>query len=293
MLQRTWMRGGLILLISVLSACSQTPQGRYAMKKDAPPLVVPDHISLDDAEVTFEKHNPTNQRSYTIRGKTYYPMEPEHAITFSQQGQASWYGQKFHGHLTSNGETYDMYAMTAAHKTLPLPSFVQVTNKANGKQAIVRVNDRGPFHGGRIIDLSYAAAKKLDVLKTGVANVEIKVVSIDAEGNTYLAGKPMQQPETLGEQTQTVQTPSGGAQTKPSAPPVWFVQVLALQDGDKALQLAKGLKALYQTNIHTPQEMGVHKLRLGPLADEQTARTLAEQLKSDGYSAAFPLLAPL
>ncbi|MCV5342404.1 septal ring lytic transglycosylase RlpA family protein, partial [Escherichia coli] len=85
---------------------------------------------------------------------------------------------KFQGHLTSNGEIYDMYSMTAAHKTLPLPSYVKVTNTDNGKTTVVRVNDRGPFHDGRIIDLSYAAAHKLDVIKTGTANVEIEVISV-------------------------------------------------------------------------------------------------------------------
>ncbi|MDC0085012.1 septal ring lytic transglycosylase RlpA family protein [Oceanospirillaceae bacterium] len=100
------------------------------------------------------------------------------SIGFKQRGLASWYGQKFHGHLTSNGETYDMYAMTAAHKSLPLPTYARITNLANNKTVIVRVNDRGPFHGDRVIDLSYAAASKLEYRKTGVA--EVLVEAIDA-----------------------------------------------------------------------------------------------------------------
>ncbi|HAH03554.1 MAG TPA: septal ring lytic transglycosylase RlpA, partial [Vibrio sp.] len=97
---------------------------------------------------------------------------------FTEKGKASWYGKKFHGHLTSNGEIYDMYSMSAAHKTLPIPSYVKVTNTDNNKTTIVRINDRGPFHEGRIIDLSYAAAYKLDVLRTGTANVEIEVITV-------------------------------------------------------------------------------------------------------------------
>src|SRR5690554_5341368 len=93
---------------------------------------------------------------------------------YVQKGTASWYGKKFHGHKTSNGEVYDMYKMTAAHKSLPLPSFARVTNLDNGRSVVVRVNDRGPFHDGRVIDLSYAAAVKLDIHRAGTGRVEVR-----------------------------------------------------------------------------------------------------------------------
>jgi len=112
-----------------------------------------------------------NPPSYTVFGKTYYVRE--HARDYRARGLASWYGKKFHGRRTSSGEPYDMYAMTAAHKTLPLPTWVRVTNLDNGKSVVVKVNDRGPFHAGRIIDLSYTAASKLDVLSRGTAPVEV------------------------------------------------------------------------------------------------------------------------
>ena len=102
---------------------------------------------------------------YTVLGKTYYPMNDARA--YRMVGTASWYGTKFHGQATANGETYDLYGMTAAHKTLPLPSYVRVTNLDNGKSVIVRVNDRGPFYSDRVIDLSFAAAKKLGYAETG------------------------------------------------------------------------------------------------------------------------------
>ncbi|TAK91449.1 MAG: septal ring lytic transglycosylase RlpA family protein [Burkholderiaceae bacterium] len=111
-------------------------------------------------------------RPYTVFGKTYVPQTG--AEPFRQRGVASWYGRKFHGQRTSSGEIYDMYAMTAAHPTLPIPSYVRVTNPANGKAVIVRVNDRGPFHSDRIIDLSYAAAWKLGYLGKGSTEVELE-----------------------------------------------------------------------------------------------------------------------
>src|SRR5690606_15178766 len=136
--------------------------GRYHQRNDSAPHTLPDNISQSDATPRYEAHYPASLRQYSVLGRTYTPMNAEQASRYSATGQASWYGQKFHGHLTANGETYDMYQMSAAHKTLPLPSYARITNLANNKQVIVRVNDRGPFHGHRLIDVSYAAAKKLD-----------------------------------------------------------------------------------------------------------------------------------
>ena len=144
-------------------------------KKDSAPNVVLDSSKIKDA---VPKQEPIkragNFSPYTVLGKTYHVMPS--AKGYQGQGVASWYGKKFHGRLTSNGEVYDMYAMTAAHKTLPIPAYVRVENLDNGKSAIVRVNDRGPFHTGRIIDLSYAAATKLGVIATGTANVRVTIV---------------------------------------------------------------------------------------------------------------------
>ena len=113
-----------------------------------------------------------NPASYVVFGKRYYTLGS--ADGFVEQGTASWYGKKFHGRRTSSGETYDMHAMTAAHKSLPLPTYVQVTNLTNGRSTVVKVNDRGPFVGERIIDLSFSAARKLDMVRAGIAHVEIR-----------------------------------------------------------------------------------------------------------------------
>ena len=115
-----------------------------------------------------------NPESYLVFGKRYYVLDS--SKNYVKKGIASWYGTKFHGRRTSSGETYDMYAMTAAHKTLPLPTYVQVKNLNNGKYIIVKVNDRGPFHENRIIDLSYTAAIKLDIIKKGTGLVEVRVI---------------------------------------------------------------------------------------------------------------------
>ncbi|PLX80593.1 MAG: septal ring lytic transglycosylase RlpA family lipoprotein, partial [Desulfuromonas sp.] len=142
-----------------------------------------------------------HQKPYTVNGQRYEPL-PSHQ-GFVQQGLASWYGRKFHGRKTSNGEIYNMYAMTAAHKTLPLGTSVRVHNLANGRQTVVRVNDRGPFVQGRIIDLSYAAADKLGVVGPGTAPVKIEALGFqaqDAAGRTVYRSTPSDQVESYAVQ---------------------------------------------------------------------------------------------
>ena len=120
-----------------------------------------------------------NPNSYKVFGKKYYTKKTH--IGYSEEGVASWYGKKFHGRLTSSREVYNMYKLTAAHKSLPIPCYAKVTNLSNNKSVIVRINDRGPFKKGRIIDLSYAAAKKLDIVSKGTAKVNVE--AIDARNN--------------------------------------------------------------------------------------------------------------
>ena len=139
--------------------------------------IPPDLASLPDAEPRIE---PIRQggpnKPYNVLGRDYVPITRDSA--FNERGLASWYGKKFHGRRTANGEVYDMFAMTAAHPTLPLPSYARIRNPANGKEVVVRINDRGPFHAGRIVDLSYAAALRLDLLR-GVAPVELERLTFD------------------------------------------------------------------------------------------------------------------
>ena len=268
---------GLTLSVLVLSGCAGSNSGRYYQRDDSAPLRLPAKIELADAKPKHEEYASATLRPYTVLGKKYHPLGS--AKGYSQHGKASWYGQKFHGHKTANGEVYDMYKMTAAHKTLPLPSYVRVTNLANGRQVVVKVNDRGPFHSDRIIDLSYVAALKLDYLKTGIAEVKLDVIHVDKNGDITIGDGP-----TIAANSET--------QTNNAAQKSWFVQVAALQDQEKITQLASGLTSLYQVPAYTPSEQGIYRLRLGPLQTEQQASALVDDLKRSGYAQAYKLYVP-
>jgi len=166
---------GVILLVS----CSFK-----APKKELPPIVVvdgrpehqaPDVSNIPNAAPRYEPWSPSvNPKSYRVLGKEYYVLASNKG--YQKQGIASWYGTKFHNKKTATGEDYDMYAMTAAHKTLPIPSYARVTNLDNNRSIVVKINDRGPFHEQRIIDLSYVAAIKLGIEKAGTGRVEVTAV---------------------------------------------------------------------------------------------------------------------
>jgi rare lipoprotein A len=161
-----------LLAAGVLAACSTTPR-----TDGAGASIPPNLAAIPDAEPRIEPIRAGGpNKPYEVLGRDYTPMASDRP--FRERGLASWYGRKFHGRRTANGEVYDMYAMTAAHKTLPLPSYVRVRNPANGREIVVRVNDRGPFVAGRVIDLSYTAALKLDLLR-GVAPVEVERITFD------------------------------------------------------------------------------------------------------------------
>ena len=144
-------------------------------ESDAVPDYIPDVDAIPEPEVRAEPRARSGNRDYAVLGKRYKVLDSAHG--YMEQGGASYYGNKFHGRRTSSGEVYDMYAFTAAHKSLPLPSYARVTNLDNGKSVVVRVNDRGPFHSNRIIDLSYAAAVKLGYREKGVARVEVRALT--------------------------------------------------------------------------------------------------------------------
>ena len=149
--------------------------------------------------VTQKSYNHPTMRPYVVRGKKYYPTVVKRGQTF--YGRASWYGPKFHGRLTSSGERYDMYKATAAHKTLPMNTIVKVTNQSNGKSTIVRINDRGPFVGTRIIDLSKKAAQEIDMVGHGTTNVKLEVLGFQKDGSRSI---PTQQALKKGVQEKVV-----------------------------------------------------------------------------------------
>ena len=156
-------------------------------KDDGPGDVMPEGLlGMSDAEPRVERYSKSGNKTYVVFGKQYAPFND--ARPFEQTGRGSWYGKKFHGQKTSSGEIYDMYKMSAAHPTLPIPSYARVTHVGNGKQVIVRVNDRGPFHSNRIIDLSYAAALKLGYIGQGSANLHVERL-LPADIEKILANK--------------------------------------------------------------------------------------------------------
>jgi len=166
-----------VLLVGLLAACSTAPArkaGGYYLD-DGPDSNPPANLNrIPDPVPRSEPIKAATARPYTALGRTYTPMT--RLAPYTARGLASWYGRRYHGQLTASGERYDMYAMTAAHATLPIPSYARVTNLRTGKSVIVRINDRGPFRGGRLIDLSYVAAYKLDILGSGSEVVEVESV---------------------------------------------------------------------------------------------------------------------
>lgn len=181
-MRAVWRRrcsGAVIALaVAAVVGCAGTPRAPRA-GRDGPGTSPPPNLAqVPDAEPRLEPlRSGGPNKPYEVFGRTYVPLAGD--VAFSERGLASWYGRKFHGRPTSSGEPYDMYAMTAAHKTMPIPSYARVRNPANGREVIVRVNDRGPFHEGRVIDLSYTAALKLGVLNA-VAAVEVERITQEA-----------------------------------------------------------------------------------------------------------------
>lgn len=243
-----------LILVILLSSCSSS---RYQYADDHSPDNIPPLTHIENVTPRYEPYSRGGNKDYRVRGIDYKVFSD--ITEFSESGYASWYGNKFHGHLTSNGERYDMFAMSAAHKNLPLPSYVQVTNLENNKQIIVRVNDRGPFHEGRIIDLSYAAANKLDIIKSGTAKVAIKLIHVEKDQsepkNDFLNG-------------------------------YFYVQYLVTSQHEKAKALGKSLSEKYQVKTQSIKYKSNYRLQLGPLNSEEEAQTLLKKLKRE-YRNAF------
>lgn len=219
---------------------------------------VPDAIPRHEVRTIAGNKNP-----YTVLGKTYHLIEDERS--YKERGKASWYGKKFHGRRTSNGEIYDMYAMTAAHKTLPIPSYVRVTNVANGRSTVVRVNDRGPFHADRIIDLSYAAAQRLGILNAGTGLVDVEIVlPSDAA------------PAANNQQGLNQITPGS------ELPPNTYLQLGAFSSEASARQFAADVgRRLSHPVILSRSQSGkvVYRVRVGPLADARQMQDARDQIQ--------------
>ncbi len=287
-LNAPWRAFLVMLCAGLLVSCASSPtpsssatsSSRYHMAQDAYPDAAVDVSHVPDAVPRWEpKSRGGNKSPYVVWGKSYHVMAS--AKGYRERGVASWYGKKFHGYATSNGETYDMYAMSAAHRSLPIPSYAKVTNLANGRSVIVRVNDRGPFHGGRLIDLSYAAAQKLGYLDKGTAEVEVEAIHVE--------------PGAGHAPSQAGVAPSSPAMDKSSAARAqsdagWFVQVGAFSSLDAAKRVRDRVRQAISAPvvIQPSQETGVtlHRVQVGPFGSEldaeQTRATIeaAEAVKA-------------
>ena len=240
----------------LIGACSTAPRGGY-YRDDGPPGRVPvDVARVPDAVPRAEPLSAHGNKPYTVFGVTYRPLAD--ARGYRERGVASWYGKKFHGRRTSSGEPYDMYAMTAAHRTLPLPSYVRVRNLQNGRGVVVRVNDRGPFLHNRLIDLSYAAAARLGMLGTGTAMVEVESVG---------PGSPVTAAAERGfSPIRTAEAAAVG-----SSPPRLSIQVGAFRQYQNAVDLKDRLEraGFGPVYIHSPASAtgDLYRVRIGPVAD--------------------------
>lgn len=277
----------LFLLALLLAACASSPpdsgkasgnksDSRYTIDQDTGPTGAYDISNLQDAVPTAEPYSRGGNRStYTVWGKSYNVMASNQG--YEATGIASWYGAKFHGHKTSNGETYDMYKMSAAHRSLPLPSFVQVTNLANNRQVIVRVNDRGPFHSDRIIDLSYAAAKKLGYKDQGTARVSIAAITVKADGSWTAAGSP------LMAQAARNAKDAGGANEIVGESPRAYVQVGAFRSATAASSFQQQLKGITDAPVTVTgggDGSGWHRVQVGPFGDRSQAETERNRIQA-------------
>jgi rare lipoprotein A len=272
-----------MLSLAILAGCSSTKKtsssrgGGYYLD-DGPGSNIPANIeAIPDAQPRIEIHAKANFRPYTVFGKQYFPVSDEKP--FRQEGTASWYGRKFHGNKTANGETYDMYAMSAAHPTLPIPSYARVTHANSGKSVVVRVNDRGPFHSARIIDLSYVAAAKLGLVGPGSGQVIVEAITNDdIRNNRHTSPKaapiaPAAPPRKAAPQiVQALQVQPNASRLKSPA----------LQTTPDALQVLHQSEPSAEPHPHAKQvtvgNSGRVYLQFGAFSVAQTAESLASRL---------------
>ena len=249
-------------------AASTGPRAGGYYQDDGPGANPPPNLeNIPDAEPKREPLHKFANNPYTVLGKSYIPDKS--ASPYQERGIASWYGKKFHGQRTSSGERYDMYGMTAAHPTLPIPSYARVTNTKTGKSVVVRINDRGPFHANRVIDMSYAAAKKLGFVQAGSCLVEVE--SIDptqpspppAETTSLVAAEP----------TEPVPATNSGD---------YWLQLGAFSVQANAEQLLAKLKSelgSLSESVRIQVVEGLYRLRAGPFKSSGEANDLASQFK--------------
>jgi rare lipoprotein A len=263
-------------------------------KDDGPADEIPDGLDdIPDAEPKWEPLHKPATKPYVVLGKEYVPNTS--VRPYKVRGIASWYGKKFHGQKTSIGEPYDMFAMTAAHPTLALPSYVRVTGLQTGKSVIVRITDRGPFHADRVIDLSYTAAYKLGLINGGSGQVEVEaIIPGEAMSTTYAQVTPPAKPaerddiellaKRMGQEERPVQTaPPATTASEAALPKGIYLQLGAFANADNAENLKNHLTRELDW-VAEPMRVnpgnGIHRLQLGPYASRGDADKVAEKIRS-------------
>lgn len=250
---------------------AKRPGGYY--KDDGPGDVTPPNLdAIPDAVPREEPLHRYANNPYEVFGQSYTPVRGR--SSYKTRGLASWYGKKFHGLKTASGEIYDMYGMTAAHPTLPIPSYVRVTNLSNNRSVVVRVNDRGPFHPGRIIDLSYTAAHKLGYISAGSTMVEVERID---------ANNPFDTPSTQVKATPTPADIMLASATRPDTVPSGiYLQLGAFASQQNAEAFHGEIVPRLADFPRAPQIKhidGLYRVRVGPYFDETSAKSDANQLK--------------
>lgn len=271
-----WMLAGLAAL---LSGCSTGPR------------LNPDEAATANAVPRYEAQpNRINPPSYSVNGRTYHVLQSN--VGYDAQGVASWYGPQFHGRKTASGEPYDMYAMTAAHKTLRIPSYARVTNLENGASVIVRVNDRGPFVSNRIIDLSYAAARKIGMIGRGTAMVDVQAITVGQPLPAQpVITEPKPVPIPAPEAPPVAIEPPALAAPMPQPKPIpraaWgqdvYVQVGAFGDAGHVQAVQLRLNAAGIRNVRVLPFGQLTRVRIGPIPSLEDYDQLMDQLRSIGF----------
>lgn len=290
----------VILCGLILAACSSTPDAPPDDDRDHGPEVAPDTSHLEDVVPRREPRSRYgNPESYEVFGQTYHVMA-EMPQTFEEEGIASWYGKKFHGRRTSSGEPYDMYKLTAAHRELPIPAYVRVTNLDNGRELVVRVNDRGPFARNRIIDLSYAAAQRLDMVDAGVAPVRIELLHGDEDDGPTVADAGDDASEARGSVVQAsaaerlpgeVEEAADTGRSS-AADPQYFLQAGAFSERRNAERLKERLHQARFDAIRIDNSGDLYRVQLGPVTSVEAVDELSRELEDHGIRASRVVIEP-
>lgn len=292
----------LVLLGAIATGCgsSSSGGGRYTISQDRAPSrgIDPDSIP-DVVPGPVIRTGAGNRSPYTVLGRTYTVLSTEEG--YSARGVASWYGEKFHGHKTSNGEVFDMYKVSAAHKSLPIPSFLRVTNLDNNRSIVVRVNDRGPFHGDRLVDLSYAGAVKLGFADRGTARVQIEAITGNSTADSARAASASRA-RAVRTTSATPANPAAermahalaSGETIPASGDL-YLQVGAFSELGYAEQLSRRVRAhtshpVFIRSVDLGWRGVIHRVRVGPVNGPEDARRLALRLVAAELGSPYTVL---